>query len=272
MKKNKNWYSVLISLLIIWFLLLLVVWIFNLILKEYNDTKAIGDYYKAYYGAEAAQELALLQIKEIWYWIDSNIDFSINDKSVILSNNPEDKSLFNKKNEVYLWYDLDTKTNSYSGKLNSLEYDIIPLFYIESDSENEIKSKNINFSIFSWNSNDIAWNIVSSDWIWISWTGDFSSITSVKLKNISSSFITKNNTTVNNFLTNYNTNYLILFNTSENNNLSYNIKSLNDLEYFTKPRTYIISMAKIWDYKQNILTYLNNTQYLNILKYSIHSN
>lgn len=271
MKKNNNWYSVIVALLIIWFLLLLVVWIFNLVLKEYNDTRAMWNYYKSYYWAEAAQELALLDIKEYWYWIDSSIDFSVNDESIVLSDNPKDKSIFNKKMEVYIWYNLNTKTNVYSWTLESLEYDIIPLFYIDSNTLSEEKSWNIDFSITSWNDEDLVWNIVSSYWLGISWAWEFTWNSDVKMKNTNGSYIEKENILVKNFLDNNSTNYLILFNTSENN-LSYSLESVNNNEFFTKPRTYIVSSAKIWDYKQNIRTYLNNTEYLNILKYSIHSN
>jgi hypothetical protein len=45
-------------------LLVLTTGIFNIILKELKDNRAIGDYIKAYAGAEAGRELALLKIKE----------------------------------------------------------------------------------------------------------------------------------------------------------------------------------------------------------------
>lgn len=269
MKKNNKAYSVIIALLITWFLLLLVSWVFNLVLREFNDTVAMGNYYKAYYWAESSQELALLKIKEKWYWIDENIDFWINDKSIILSKNPTDKSLFNPKNEVFISYSLETKTNSYSWKLIALEYDIIPLFYIDNNN-NEHKINNLDFNVNFWNNSELLWNIVSKEW-WISWIWEFDWNLNVN-KKISNSYISVNSSDdLKTFLSDNNTNYLILFN-SWNNNIEYNLNTINNSEFFSKPKTYIISSAKIWDYRQNLRTYLNNTEYLNILKYSIYSN
>ena len=269
MKNNNKGYSVIIALLITWFLLLLVVWVFNLVLKELKDTRAMGDYYKAYYWAESAQELALLKIKEKWYWINEDIEFSINDSSVVLSKNPTDKDLFNPKLETYISYSLNTKTDSYSWELDSLWYDIIPLFYIDSNSI-EHKITNLDFNIDFWNSWDLVWNILSKDW-WISGTWEFDWNIYVDKKDSASSFINESSISIKSFLINNDTNYLILFNTWELE-IKYNFWVVNTWEFFSKPKTYIISSAKIWDYRQNLRTYLNNTEYLNILKYSIYSN
>ena len=279
---NKNGYSIIIALLVTWFLLLLVVWVFNLVLKELKDTRAMWNYYKAYYWAEAAQELALLKIKEKWYWIDSNInfnindwtdsniDFSINDNSVILSDNPTDKSLFNPRKDVYIWYSLNTKTNLYTWELNWLKYDILPLFFIDED-ENEHKINDLNLDILSANWNDLIWNIVSWNWNWISWTWELDWNTFSRNKEVIASSFSISDIVIKDFLNDNDTNYLILFN-SWDQNLKYSINSINDSEYFSKPKTYIISSAKVWDYKQNLRTFLDNTAYLNILKYSIYSN
>jgi len=268
MKKNNKAYSVIIALLITWFLLLLVVWVLNLVMKELHDTRAMWDYYKAYYWAEAWQELALLKIKEKWYWIDEDIDFTINDKSIVLSEHPDSKSDFNIKKDVYLWYALKTRTKSYTWTLASQEYDIIPLFYIPEKFET-IKIDDIDLKINFWTENDLVWNIVSDNW-WISWLDEFNWENFVKEKRSNFNLIYENPPIkIKEFLSNSENeiNYLILFN-SWNNNIIYNITSSKD---FTKPRTNIISSAKVWDYKQNLSTKLNNTEYLNILKYSIYS-
>lgn len=269
MKKNKKAYSVIIALLITWFLLLLVVWVFNLVLKELSDNRAMWNYYKAYYWAESAQELALLKIKEKWYWIDEDIDYSINDKSVLLSKNPKDKNLFKANSDVFISYNLATKTNSYSWYLTSLEYDIIPLFYIN-PSWVENKISDLIFSVDSWNQDWLLWNIVSKD-SWISWTWNFdwNIIVNKKITNASLLWLTQ--TSINSFLNQNTNNYLIVFN-STNSAINYSLNSTIVWEYFSKPRTYIISSAKIGNYRQNLRTYLNNTEYLSILKYSILSN
>ena len=77
---------------------------------------------------------------------------------------------------------------------------------------------------------------------------------------------------INNFISSSDSNYLVLLNSGNNWNIKYKLKAMNSWEYFSKPKTTIISSAEVWDYKQNISTNLNNTEFLNILKYSIYSN
>jgi hypothetical protein len=50
--------------LVVGFLIILTSGVFNLVLKEMNDTTSMGNYLKASAGAESSQELALLQIKQ----------------------------------------------------------------------------------------------------------------------------------------------------------------------------------------------------------------
>jgi len=50
------------------------------------------------------------------------------------------------------------------------------------------------------------------------------------------------------------------------------VTSNNADEFLTKPKTNIISSWEIGSYKQNLETKMNNTEFLNILKYSIYSN
>jgi hypothetical protein len=66
-----------------------------------------------------------------------------------------------------------------------------------------------------------------------------------------------------------NFNYLVLFNSSENNPISYKLNW--EWGFFTKPRTDIIVSSKLGDYKQNISIKYDNTDYLGILKYSIYN-
>jgi hypothetical protein len=64
MQKNKKAYSVIIAMLLIGFLLVLTVTVLNLVLKELNDNKAMGNSLKAFAAAETGKELALLKIKD----------------------------------------------------------------------------------------------------------------------------------------------------------------------------------------------------------------
>lgn len=68
------------------------------------------------------------------------------------------------------------------------------------------------------------------------------------------------------------TNYLILFNPDASTDIDYRLYTDSDSEFFTKPRTEIISSAQVGKYKQNFRTVVDNTEYLNVLKYSIFSN
>ena len=267
--RNKNkwsWYSTIISLLIIWFLLVLSIWIFNLVLNELNDNRAMWDYMKAFAWAESAQELALLKIKENWYSYYDKIDHDINNRSILLSNNSLDFSLFRKQKEVYISYDIWSKVNTFDGTLTSLEYDIIPLFYTNINWEQKVNS--INFSIIEWASDNLSWNIIGKEyglsWVW-------SSTTWVK-KTLSSSQFVYSEVNINDFLNSSDSNYLILFNSWDSWDIKYSLESNNLDEYFTMPETTIESSAEVWKYKQNLSTNLNNTDFLNILRYSIYSN
>jgi len=253
----------------IWFLLILTVWTFNLILKELFDNKSLGKYIKSYAWAQWAAELALLTIKDKWYWYDDKINNDLNNRSIVLAKDPLNLTNFNKIRDTFISYKLNTKVNSYSWELNSLWYDIIPLFYLKWTT-NIITDKvnSITLNINSWISSDLSWNIIS-DTSWISWIWLINNLTIWKWR-IWNNFLEKN---VNTFLSSPSNkvNYILLFN-SWNSNIKYNISSNNSLEFLSKPKTEIIASWENWWYKQNIRVTLDNTKYLNILKYSIYWN
>lgn len=264
---NKSWYSVIISLLLVWFMLVLSIWIFRLILNEMKNNRAMWDYIRAYAWAESAQELALLEIKKYWYWYDWKIDDDINDKSVLISENHLDKNLFHQMRDVLISYSNDWKVNSYEGVLTPLWYNILPLFYIDDSWEHKVN--NIAFQILSWTHNNLSWNIIWKN-SWISWRGE-SLFWSEKTLNSRREFVyTQKN--VSNFLPSSDTNYLILFNAWNSESITYKLSSVNTWEYFTKPLLTIISTWEVWYYKQNLRTTIDNTELLNMLKYSIFSN
>jgi len=264
--KNNWWYSILIILLIIWFLLFLWVWIFNLILNDLKDNKAMWDYVKAYAWAESAAELALLKIKKNWYGYYDKIDHDKSNRSILLSDNPLNISNFNSKKDVYFSYDIWSKVNTYDWTLNSLEYDIIPMFYVDDNWEHKVSS--INFSVVSWNQSDFAWNVIWKD-SWMSWIWN-STYWSKKTVNTGGFVFIKED--INVFLSSSDSNYFVLFNSWNSGVIKYTVKSTNPLEFFSKPRTTIITSAQVWNYKQNLSVDFDNTDFLNILKYSIYSN
>lgn len=266
MIKSKNWYSVIVSLLLIGFIMVLSIWILRLILNEMKINRAMWDYLKSYAWAESSQELALLNIKKFWYWYDGFIYNSVNDKSVLLSTNPLNKSLYHPKKDLLVSYLNDWKVNNYEWSLLPLSYDIIPLFYIDDIWEKKITD--FDFSIISWDSSKLSWNIIWNN-SWISWIWDISSWYE-KISN--SSWFSIDIKDIDDFLNYSDTNYLVLFNSWNSDNIIYRINTNSSTEFFTKPRLNIISSWEIWDYKQNLNTAVDNTEFLNILKYSIYSN
>ena len=268
-KINNSWYSIIVVLLIIWFLLVLSTGIFNLILKELKDNKSMWNYIKAYAWAESSQELALLQIKENGYAYYDKVDHDINDsRSIVLADNSLDKSFFNKNIDTLISYDIWSRSQDYNWTLSTLWYDIIPLFYINDSWEQKVTD--ISLSFISWNLSDLSWNIVWKTW-GISWTW----ITNIWHKKIYSSVdkkFTYSTESINSFISWSDINYLVLLNWWNANEIKYNLKSNNMIEYFTTPKSYIISSAEVWKYKQNLSTYLDNTEFLNMIKYSIYSN
>ena len=281
---NNKWYSIIISLLMVGFLLVLTTWIFDLVLREMYDNRGIWNYIKAFAWAESWQELALLKIKEKWYGIYDKIDHDIDtkiwsgttDESIVLSQNPRDISQFKKSNDVFISYDLRSKVDDYKWKLKPLWYDIIPLFYEDDETWIIHKVSEIdNFSIdigFLWVPEDLVWNVISEE-SGISWTTDNLSWFIKTVDTNNHLYYSDTADSINNFLstTISEKNYLILFNSNKDHDLSYSLKS-DQTKPFTKPKTEIISSGQIWNYKQNLRTNINNTEYLNILKYSIYSN
>ncbi len=264
---NKHsWYSIIIILLIIWFLLILTVGVFSLVLKELKWNNAMWDYIKAYAWAESGGELALLKIKKEWYAYYDKINHDINDRSLVLSRNPLDGGYFNRNKDVLLSYDIWSKVWEYNWELEPLSYDIIPLFYLDDTWEHKVLD--IDFSVVFWNDSDLNWNIISKNsWISGTWV-----TTNWFKKTLTNNGFSYDREEIDSFLVNNESNYLVLLNTGNFQAINYNIKSVNDSEFFTSPKTTIFSSAEVWNYKQNLKIDLNNTEFLNMLKYSIYSN
>ncbi len=270
MKKNNYWFSVLISILIIGFLLILTVGTYNIVLRELRDSKWAFDYLKAFTAAEAAGELALLKIKEKGYWYYKKVNLDINNpEAIILSANPMNKAKFNKARDPLISYDLNSKTKEYNWNLWVWEFDIIPLFYIDNNWEHKVN--NIELNIISWDNSKFTWNIIGKEY-WISWVWEIFNITNWKwrFKDLSNpwSYIVEEKN-VWNFLSNLDSNYLILMNIDPNNSIEYKLTSTKE---FTLPRINILVSWKINKYKQNLNIFLDNTEYLGRSRYSIYSN
>lgn len=268
---NNKAYSVIIALFMVWFLLVVTSWVFNLVLREMKDNKWMWNYLKAYAWAEWAQELALLQIKKNWYWYYDKIDHDKNDRSIVLSKNPLDITKFNNQKDIFISYEIQSKTSSFSWFIKPLWYSISPLYYV--DNSWFFSPTKISLDILSWNSSDLVWNII---WwkSWISWTGAFIQNSLWSERSLVWTSLSYSQTEIEAFLskTENSESYLVLFNSNNSSSIDYKLNWISSSDLFTKPWSVIISSSEVGWYKQNLKTTLDNTEYLNILRYSIFSN
>lgn len=270
MKRQKSWYTILIVLFVVGFLLVLTSWVFKLVLQELNDNRGRGDYLKAYYGAESWIEWALYNIKKFDYWYSDEIDLEKNNRSIILSENPLSESSFNPKKDTLTSYNIDTKVQTYSQTLKSWEHILFPLYTIDTNGITK-KTLNIQLTVPSGSKTSLVWNIIGHE-NGLAWSDEFQNSTLGAYKTVDTNWNLRfERKQIGEFLSTSNDNYLLLFNSDPISDLTYEVISTGD-NYFTKPIWEIEASWKIGSYKQNIRLSLNNSEFLNILKYSIFSN
>lgn len=257
MRKNNNGYSVILAILMTWFMIVLTSGIFLLVLGENKDTKGMEKYLKSMDAAEWSLELAMLKSKEYNY----SRDFTLSKNDALA------KVFYGEpQKDAVMSYNLNGISSDVVDKtLANGEFDIIPLFWYTGNGD-YTKVKNI--TITGLNS-DVIWNIVGQD-SGISGVGNFDNYTYGNYKTISWDNIAFEKTRIGDFLNSSENNYLIINNLS-GNNITYNLKSLNPWEFLTKDVSEIIASGQLWDYKQNLKVSINSSKYLNLLKYSIYS-
>lgn len=262
MRKNKKWFSVILAILMTWFMIILTSGIFLLVLWENKDTKAIENYYKSLEWANWALELAMLKSKKYNYSYDEVLDNSSYISKILFS---WSSYLFNK--DVKISYDISSISSEIiDKKILNWEFDIIPLFSYDTNGN----YKKVNNITITWLNSDVVWNIVWKT-SWITWVWNFTSLTNGNHKTISWDDVSYESKTVWTFLLQSDYNYLILHNLSSGD-VNYNLKSLNPWEFLTKDKTQIIATWEVWWFKQNIRVSIDSSKYLNLLKYSIFSN
>jgi hypothetical protein len=241
-------YSIIAAVLMVGFLLILTTSTLNLVLQEMQDGRGRQWYLSAYAGAEWALELALLDMKVQGYWYD---DDSFIDKEILWSWPKYPK----------ISYEFNSRVETFNGSIAPLGIDIIPLF--SSWSWWLVPTTEIIFNI---ESGDILWNIITQT-SWVSGTGGFTQAKLIGEKTLDASwnFWFSPLTPISSILSWED--YLILQNLS-NSPSSY---TLTWNPWFTLPRAEIISSAKVWKYKQNLKTTVDNTEFLWILRYSVYS-
>lgn len=242
------WYSIIAAVMMISFLIVFCSWTLHLVLSEMQDGRWRQEYLKSSAAAEWALELALLEIKKHGYGVyaqKQDIDI-LGDKKPVMS------------------YEFVSRVQDYSTDMASNDTIIIPLFWIDEGGT----LKNPSGSWISFNASDtVLWNIIG-DTSGISWKWVFSSSTVWKVSDSDSSSVSLS---IESFISWNSGSFLQIYNAwSASQNVSVNFSGSSD--YFTLPEATIYSNAKVWKYSQNLKTEVNNTDFLNILRYSIFSN
>ena len=225
MKTPPSWYSVLVALLMVGFLLVLTVGVFNLVLNELQDNNGRANYIKAYYGAESGIEWALLQVKDVGYGVVDEVPFGVNNRSIVLAKNPKVVSDFKRSRDVMITYNINTKTQTFSWELDVGEHQIIPLYYIEANGvQHDVKDLSLTMS---GNPESIGWNLVGEKF-WLSGIGNFIKDTQWDHKYIENLWGGGNvfkfsKKTVESFLSTSINNYLIIFNAHPTDTVRYNL-------------------------------------------------
>jgi hypothetical protein len=260
MKNNNKWYSTLLALLLVGFMLVLTTWVLGLVLSEYNDTKWMEKYLKAYASAESWVEMAMLDIKE---WKLTNVVDVNNAKSKIVDTEGWNKANF--INYSFNWLARDTS----DVELEPGEYDFIPL----TDGSN--KTKNF-FLTTTWWGQSIHWNLIWSKW-GISWTWNLNMLSTWTYKYLNwNEFEYISDKKVWDFISENSDIFLRLYNPNSSK-IKYNFKiAAGQSDKFIKNEFEIESswIVKLWwkTFKQNLDVDFENSKYTNLLKYSIYNN
>lgn len=272
------------------FLVILSSWILTLVIQENKNTRLVYNSISTYEWAQGANEYALLKIKNHQEWFQDEIANNDYDSKLLAL----DPNNINSK-DTLISYEITNYSRNYDWSINSWEFDIIPLFF-DTWSIMQINSKNPTWAPniiktsslklvwdwdYTWNIlwNDITWNTYWIVWIWTNWTKIWTwyitdeSIWDIKtiendnnydmpVKRIR--FSTKD---IGDFLNEYSSNYLIIYNNSKNP-IKYNLQSN---EGFSLPKLKVVTSAKIGNFKQNLEFSDDKNKYFEALKYSIFS-
>ncbi len=250
---SQGGYSIIAAIMMIGFLLILTTSTLNLVLQEMQDWKGRQDYIKASAWAEWAMELALLGIKNngyAYYKKQENLDM-----------------LGDGKKDPQISYDSNSRLQSYKGILEKYESTIIPLFWID-----DAGTYSLSLLDFKNDSETIHWNILGVSeglsWIWSFDTWDIIQEKQIQenawAQNFSISWIK-----IWDFLHTHTESYLILYNPNAES-VHYELNTSGS-DYFTHPRMSLFSKGRVGKYTQNLETVVDNTEFLGILRYSLHS-
>lgn len=242
--------------MLIGFLLVITTNSFYFALQELKDSRGSQNYIQAYSASEWALELALYELKKHGFWIHSE---NKSDKSVYSGSIMKPESS----------YSILSKTSLYEASIDPYSSKVLPLFWRDEDGNMQ------NISELTLSGPDmIKWNIIgkqsgtSGKWA-------FGPSSRIKVKEIDRSgstlgFVLKD-FSIRDFFSaeSGNESYLILYNASSSSS-EVELRAKNS-EHFSLPEGVIISSSKVWNYKQNIKTDIDNTTFLGTLKYAVIS-
>lgn len=237
------------------FMLVLTTWILKLVISEANDTGWYNNFLRAYYGAESWIELWLLAYNDSTF-----NEYMVNpshDISEIIETNSN------------LWLPLTYEVNAFSSfvedaTISPWNYHLIKLYWPDWEIR-EIEYLNSD----GWE--NLKWNILAeTKWMYWKWNIDDGSTHRWVVKFLWSwEDLEFEAPEVNSFLTNNDNKVLILFNTSENSDITYSLSTWANK--FQTWEAYIKWSAKSQEYKQNLRVKIDTAEWINFLKYSIYS-
>ena len=271
-KNNKKASLVLLALLLVWFLLVLSVGILKVILTDSKDTYSMKNSLKAFYWAESWLELWLLRLKLKWFWYE-----------YLLKNWERESNIL--WNKVFLDYKINSKNKKASWTIESWGSVIYPLFY-KTGSQDFTKDSTIKdtenikltFTFTDWTGSLITWWLIWTpktwtkikwlNWTWSWWIINWNTEWITKYLNNSKKLVFTGST-ISNFLETHTWSYLQIWNLNTWA-ITYELKWDWSQKNFTGKYTIITSSARVWKNKQSIKFKINNSEYLNIFRFTLY--
>ncbi len=271
-KNNKDASIIVLSLILVWFLLVLSVWIMRVILAEANDTYWMKNSLKAFYWAESSLELALLKLKLKWFGYNTNLDKKTSWESAVLV---KDITKYKRNLDPLLSYKIDSIAETITWSIEAWNSQIFQLFYRTGSTDFSNNSTKISVSDIELKvtpEDKFVWSIISKNkslngtwgitwgkkWFW-----KYSEEVGEKREIVFfESWTTE-------FLANNTGAYLKIQNFNSTGSINYKISWSWNQTKITWKYTTILASAKVGKYMQNIEMKIDNSEYLNIILYAL---
>ena len=288
---NTSWFTLLVTIGVIGFLLVLLTGVFRVVLYELRDTRNMDNFIKSKSAAEAWEEIALLKLKErektqLWFGYQDEAIFEESEAGIqgMLT---DLNANYNPAKDVQLQYKIDSAASSYSGTLQVGESHIIPMFTTNESSYNINKTSQPklrimkNGSIIGWDeSKKVVWNLLGTQSgtgvAWLSWVWQFDSSSKFDAKKTIEEvdgderkiiFKIESDKSIQELIDESEYSYLAILN-AWSEEMGYQIDS--NWWDFTKPFTKIVASGKVWNVKQNLEIEIDQSKYFDVLKYALY--